>query len=58
MRKESSLVNSLLMKRYLAIHKARDASIIGLVVGTLGIGRSTLSLSLIRQITQNHTSLS
>ncbi|KAJ3380486.1 Diphthamide biosynthesis protein 2 [Lobulomyces angularis] len=34
---ENLKVNKMLMKRYLSIHKARDANVVGIVVGTLGI---------------------
>lgn len=36
-RTETGKTNRLLMRRYAAIQKARDASVIGLVIGTLGI---------------------
>jgi hypothetical protein len=39
-RLESPRSNRLLMRRYAMVHKARDADIFGILVGTLGIGRS------------------
>ena len=36
-RKESVNVNKLLMKRYFMIEKAKDANIVGILVGTLGV---------------------
>lgn len=36
-RRETGQTNRLLMRRYAAIQKARDASVVGLVIGTLGI---------------------
>ncbi|WFD36490.1 Diphthamide biosynthesis protein 2 [Malassezia cuniculi] len=36
-RVETGQTNRLLMRRYAAIQKARDASVVGLVIGTLGI---------------------
>lgn len=37
LRKESSNVNRMLMKRFYMVEKAKDANIIGIVVGTLGV---------------------
>lgn len=37
LRKEGSNVNRLLMKRFYMVEKAKDASIVGIVVGTLGV---------------------
>jgi diphthamide biosynthesis protein 2 len=39
-RKESVQVNRMLMKRYFLVQKAKDADTIGIVVGTLGVGKS------------------
>lgn len=39
-RLESPRSNSLLMRRYAMVHKARDADVFGILVGTLGIGRT------------------
>lgn len=36
-RRETGQTNRLLMRRYATIQKARDASVVGLVIGTLGI---------------------
>ncbi|RKO90417.1 putative diphthamide synthesis protein-domain-containing protein, partial [Blyttiomyces helicus] len=36
-REESASVNRLLMRRYMMVQKARDADVIGIVVGTLGV---------------------
>ncbi|KAG1205195.1 hypothetical protein G6F35_011794 [Rhizopus arrhizus] len=38
-RKESVQVNKMLMKRYFLVQKAKDAETIGIVVGTLGVGK-------------------
>lgn len=37
LRKEGSNVNRMLMKRFYMVEKAKDASIVGIVVGTLGV---------------------
>jgi len=39
-RLESERTNKLLMRRYAAMQKARDADVFGILVGTLGIGDS------------------
>lgn len=36
--KEQQNVNRMLMRRYAAIQKARDADVFGILVGTLGVG--------------------
>ena len=36
-KKESANVNKLLMKRYFMVEKAKDAQIVGILVGTLGV---------------------
>lgn len=38
-RQESVQVNKMLMKRYFLVQKAKDADTIGIVVGTLGVGK-------------------
>ena len=38
MSKEQQNVNRMLMRRYAAIQKARDADVFGILVGTLGVG--------------------
>lgn len=38
-RQESIQVNRMLMKRYFLVQKAKDADTIGIVVGTLGVGK-------------------
>ncbi|CAE6424751.1 unnamed protein product [Rhizoctonia solani] len=38
-RRETGSVNKLLMRRYAIIQKARDADVIGILVGTLGVGK-------------------
>lgn len=38
-RQESVQVNRMLMKRYFLVQKAKDADTIGIVVGTLGVGK-------------------
>lgn len=40
--KETVQVNRLLMKRYFLVQKAKDADVIGIVVGTLGVGESSI----------------
>lgn len=35
---ESTKTNKMLMRRYTAVQKARDADVIGILVGTLGVG--------------------
>ena len=35
---QSTETNKLLMRRYAAVQKARDADIFGILVGTLGVG--------------------
>jgi diphthamide biosynthesis protein 2 len=42
---ESFKSNKLLMKRYAAVQKARDADVFGILVGTLGVGVCSLQLS-------------
>ena len=37
-RLESLRTNKLLMRRYAAVQKARDADVFGILVGTLGVG--------------------
>lgn len=36
---ESLRSNRLLMRRYATVHKARDADVFGILVGTLGVGK-------------------
>lgn len=36
-------MNKMLMKRYFLVQKAKDADTIGIVVGTLGVGKSHCS---------------
>lgn len=36
-RLESERTNKLLMKRFVAVQKARDADVFGILVGTLGV---------------------
>ena len=36
---ESVRTNKLLMRRYAVVQRARDADVIGILVGTLGVGR-------------------
>jgi diphthamide biosynthesis protein 2 len=43
-RLESGRTNRLLMRRYAVVQKARDADVFGILVGTLGVGMTTLSL--------------
>lgn len=44
-RKESMNVNKLLMRRYFLVQQARDADVVGIVVGTLGVGMYSNILS-------------
>lgn len=37
-RLESERTNRLLMRRFAAVQKARDADVFGILVGTLGVG--------------------
>jgi hypothetical protein len=39
-RLESSKTNRMLMRRYAVVEKAKDADVIGILVGTLGVGAS------------------
>lgn len=41
-RQESVQVSKMLMKRYFLVQKAKDADTIGIVVGTLGVGKLSL----------------
>jgi len=41
----SERTNKLLMRRYGLVHRARDADIFGILVGTLAVGRQQTSLS-------------
>ena len=43
-RTESVAVNKVLMRRYYLVQQAKDADIIGIVVGTLGIGKLFFSI--------------
>lgn len=38
LQRETLAANYSLMKRYFIVHKAKDADVIGIVVGTLGVG--------------------
>ncbi|XP_054622419.1 2-(3-amino-3-carboxypropyl)histidine synthase subunit 2 [Dunckerocampus dactyliophorus] len=46
-RTESAGVNRMLMKRYYAIERAKDANVVGILVGTLGVAKY---LSIIQQL--------
>lgn len=48
-RREDGATNRLLMRRYVAVQKARDATVIGLLVGTLGVSSYLPLLSHLRQ---------
>ena len=50
-RLESGRTNKLLMRRYAVVQKARDADVIGILVGTLGVG---VSLSPPSQFPRSH----
>lgn len=43
-RLESAQVNKALMRRYFLVQKAKDADVIGIAVGTLGVGKWTATL--------------
>jgi len=43
-RLESAQVNRALMRRYFLVQKAKDADVIGIAVGTLGVGRLLLNV--------------
>lgn len=43
-RLESERTNRLLMRRFAAVQKARDADVFGILVGTLGVGRYSCPL--------------
>lgn len=49
-RREDGRTNRLLMRRYAAVQKARDASVIGLLVGTLGVQSYLPLLSHLRHL--------
>ncbi|CAO1632716.1 unnamed protein product [Sympodiomycopsis kandeliae] len=49
-RREDGRTNRLLMRRYAAVQKARDASVVGLLVGTLGVQSYLPLLSHLRQL--------
>ncbi|KAI0077998.1 diphthamide biosynthesis protein [Panus rudis PR-1116 ss-1] len=49
-RLESARVNKLLMRRYVAVQKARDADVFGILVGTLGVASYLPLISHIRSI--------
>lgn len=50
----SGQTNKLLMRRYAAVQRARDADVIGLVVGTLGISSYLPLVSRIRHLLRAH----
>lgn len=49
-RREDGKTNRLLMRRYAAVQKARDASVVGLLVGTLGVQSYLPLLAHLRQL--------
>lgn len=49
-RREDGATNKLLMRRYAAVQKARDASVVGLLVGTLGVQSYLPLLAHLRQM--------
>eukprot|EP00753_Platysulcus_tardus_P001225 PLAT11185.1.p1 GENE.PLAT11185.1~~PLAT11185.1.p1 ORF type:complete len:534 (+),score=235.17 PLAT11185.1:116-1603(+) len=49
-RREGLLTNKALMKRFYHVQKARDASIVGILVGTLGVARYLDALQLVRKL--------
>lgn len=51
---ESSRTNKLLMKRYGVVQKARDADVIGIVVGTLGVSSYLPTLEYVRKLIKKH----
>lgn len=42
---ESSRTNRMLMRRYAVVQKARDADVVGILVGTLGVGEQIPSVT-------------
>jgi len=46
-RLESSRSNKLLMRRYAMVQKAKDADVFGILVGTLGVGKSFQKFNLV-----------
>lgn len=44
-RLESAQVNKALMRRYFLVQKAKDADVIGIAVGTLGVGNSSTRIT-------------
>ena len=47
---QSHLTNRLLMRRYALVQQARDADVFGILVGTLGVGMSSLYYSHLRSL--------
>lgn len=52
-RKENVNVNKMLMKRYFMIEKAKDANIVGILIGTLGVSHYLDILNRLRELLQN-----
>ncbi|KAH3697607.1 2-(3-amino-3-carboxypropyl)histidine synthase subunit 2-like [Dreissena polymorpha] len=52
-RKESVNVNKMLMKRYFMIEKAKDANIVGILVGTLGVANYLDILNRLKLLIKN-----
>lgn len=53
-RLESARTNKMLMKRYGVVQKARDADVIGIVVGTLGVSSYLPTLEYLRKLLKKH----
>ncbi|OZJ03903.1 hypothetical protein BZG36_03286 [Bifiguratus adelaidae] len=53
-RAESSKVNRMLMKRYYLVQKARDADVVGIVVGTLAVSSYMDILNRLKKVLRKH----
>lgn len=52
-RKENVNVNKMLMKRYFMIERAKDANIVGILIGTLGVSQYLDILSRLQELLKN-----
>jgi diphthamide biosynthesis protein 2 len=54
-RLESTRTNKLLMRRYALVHKAKDADVVGILVGTLGVASYLPLIKHLRELlARNH----
>ncbi|KAK4057237.1 Diphthamide biosynthesis protein 2 [Microbotryomycetes sp. JL221] len=53
-RLESSKANRMLMRRYAVVEKAKDADVIGILVGTLGVAAYLPLISHLRKLIESH----